>query len=306
MSWVRLGSCFKIPLTVAIPGPVTRQHLWDGAPTFLPPTRFRHRVVMLCPGADEVQCPLTSLLWTMSTLFFVPCTSHVSSAFTKPSSPLPRLCSTTCSTFRNPSYQQLLGDFIYQLPTWMTPPKIWKPPFASSTPRGSPLPTLDTILRALLILDKYQIRCGSLQPLKSLLVSREFLKNDPIRDYSIACGWKSNEEADLVAPHSTSSDVLSCAREEVIQRMTSTEYCHILMLGKERRSKCRDYILDTRVAYTDHGCVNYAAFYGGSRSRLLESFIADRLTFYDCGGGVASSAALRSRWIWGGVRVGYH
>ena len=72
------------------------------------------------------------------------------------------------------------------------------------------MPTLDAISDALVTLDKYQVDGGSLQPLRSLLVSPEFLKNDPVRVYSLACYWKFKEEADLAAPHASALDIDSC------------------------------------------------------------------------------------------------
>ena len=114
------------------------------------------------------------------------------------------------------------------------------------------MPTLDAISDALIMLDKYQVEGGSLQPLRSLLVSPEFLKNDPIRVYSLVCYWKFKEEADLAASHTSALDVLARAREEDIQRLTGMEYHRILILEKERRSKTVEHISDVPASRT--GC----------------------------------------------------
>lgn len=149
-------------------------------------------------------------------------------------------------------------------------------------PFGLPsTPTLDAISRVLTTLDKYQVQGPSLNPLKSLLVSPEFLKNDPIGVYSLACVWGFKEEADLAAPYTSSRDVPASASAEDIQRMTGTEYHRIIILGKERQLKCQHYIRTTPVACV--GCANYKKFYATFRHRLLEDFIADSSTFYDQG-----------------------
>jgi len=149
-------------------------------------------------------------------------------------------------------------------------------------PFGLPaMPTLEAISNALVIHDKYQVQSGSLQPLRSLLVSPEFLKKDPIRVYSIACRWGFKKEADLAAPYTSFLDVLTLVREEDVQRMTSMEYHRILTLGKERRSKSSDHILF--LPPTCSGCYNYKKFYPVFRDRLRVSFGGDYLIFYDFG-----------------------
>lgn len=149
-------------------------------------------------------------------------------------------------------------------------------------PIGLPaMPTLDAISHALVILDKYQVQGGSLHPLRLLLVSSEFLKNYPIRVYSLACGWGFKEEADLAAPYTSSLDVLTHAREEDVQRMTGIQYHRILVLGQERRSKSIDYICT--VPTTCSGCPNYKRFYSIFRDRILTSFGGDCRVFYDYG-----------------------
>ena len=149
-------------------------------------------------------------------------------------------------------------------------------------PFGSPTtPTLDAISRALVILDKYQVQGASLRPLRALLVSPEFLKNDPVQVYSIACSWKFKEEADLAAPYTSSRDILASIREEDIRRMTSMEYHRILILGKERRLKCQSYIY--LVPVVCNGCHNYKKFYAALRKRISEDFRVDYNTIYDRG-----------------------
>ena len=151
-------------------------------------------------------------------------------------------------------------------------------------PFGFPaMSTVDAISRALDILDKYQVQGASLNPLRSLLVSPEFLKNDPIQVYSLACGWKFKEEADLAAPYTTSRDVLRSARVQDIQRMTGMEYHRILFLGEERRSKGQEYIRTAPAGCVGFGCPNYKKFYATFRDNLLENFNADHKTFYDYG-----------------------
>jgi len=149
-------------------------------------------------------------------------------------------------------------------------------------PFGPPaMPTLDAISRTLVILDKYQVQGASLRPIRSLLVSPEFLKSNPIRVYSLACGSKFKEEAELAALYTTSVDVLTSACEEDIRRMTGMEYHRILTLGQERRSRSRVYILSTPA--TCAGCPNYKNFFTVYRARLLEDFSTDYSTFYDYG-----------------------
>jgi len=149
-------------------------------------------------------------------------------------------------------------------------------------PFGPPAtPTLDAISRALVIFDKYQVQGSSLQPIRSLLVSPEFLKNDPIRVYSLACGSKLKEEADLAAPYTSSLDVLSSACEEDIRRMTGMEYHRILILAKQRRLRSQTYILNNPT--TCSGCRNYKNFFYIFRVRLVENFNIDFGTFYNYG-----------------------
>ena len=149
-------------------------------------------------------------------------------------------------------------------------------------PFGFPtMSTLDEISRALVIFDKYQVQGASLRPLRSRLVSPEFLKSDPIRVYSLACGWKFKEEADLAAPYTSTLDVLASTRTEDIQRMTGMEYHHILTLGNERHSRGQNHICTTPPACA--GCHNYKKFYATFRSTLLEQFNADHSDFYDHG-----------------------
>ena len=149
-------------------------------------------------------------------------------------------------------------------------------------PFGLPaMPTLDAISHALVTLDKYQVQGGSLQPLRSLLVSPEFLKNDPIRVYSIACAWKFKEEADIAAPYTTSIDVLSSVRPEDIQQMTCQEYHRILILGRERESKAQSHIRHTPSSCA--GCPGNKKFYSVFRHSLLQDFYTNYATFYDHG-----------------------
>jgi len=149
-------------------------------------------------------------------------------------------------------------------------------------PFGFPTtPTLDAISRALVILDKYQVQGASLRPLRSLLVSPEFLKNDPVRVYSIACGWKFNEEADLAARYTASCDILASIREEDVRRITSMEYHRILILGKDRKLKSHHHIRTVPLACI--GCPGYKRFYATFRQRLSEDFSADYNTYYEHG-----------------------
>ena len=149
-------------------------------------------------------------------------------------------------------------------------------------PFGPPtLSTLDAILHVLAILDKYQVHSALLRPLRSQLVSPEFLKNDPVRVYSIACCWKFKEEADLAAPHASTRDVLDSISEEDIRRMTSMEYRRILILGKELRSIGQNHIRSVSVVCS--GCSNYKKFYSAFRQRLLDDFSINYKTFYDYG-----------------------
>ena len=149
-------------------------------------------------------------------------------------------------------------------------------------PFGLPtMSTLDAISDALVTLDKYQVQAGSLQPLRSLLVSPEFLKNDPIRVYSLACRWGFKEEADLAAPYTSSLDVLGRICEEDLRRMTGVEYHRILILEKERRSKCVNYILSLPTPCT--GCPGNKKFHSAFRGRLLDNFGGDCRVFYDYG-----------------------
>jgi hypothetical protein len=139
--------------------------------------------------------------------------------------------------------------------------------------------TLDEISRAIAIFDKYQVQGESLSPLRSLLVSPEFLKNEPIRVYSLACGWGFKREADLAAPYTSFHDVLASARVEDVQQMTGMEYRRILILSRERQAKSRGYILATSVPCV--GCPNHKKFYAAFRERLLEDFTVDHRQFYD-------------------------
>ena len=155
-------------------------------------------------------------------------------------------------------------------------------------PFGFPaMSTLDEISRALAILDKYQVQGASLNPLRSLLVSPEFLKNNPVQVYSLACGWKFKEEADIAAPYTTFRDVLTSVRTEDILRMTTMEYHRILILGRERQLKSQNYIRSTPGGCVGFGCPGYKRFYTILRHNLLEDFNADRNTFYDHGRCVA-------------------
>lgn len=149
-------------------------------------------------------------------------------------------------------------------------------------PFGLPaIPTLEAISDALFTLDKYQVQGGSLQSLRSLLVSPEFLKKDPIRVYSIACRWGFKKEADLAAPYTSSLDVLALVREEDVQRMTGIEYHRILTLGKARQSKSLNLIHS--FPPTCSGCYNYKKFYSAFRDELQASFCGDFRVFYDYG-----------------------
>ena len=99
-------------------------------------------------------------------------------------------------------------------------------------PFGSPkISTLDAISHALIILDKYQVHGALLRPLRSQLVSPVFLKNNPIRVYSLACRWKFKNEADLAAHYTSSFDVLTSVCEEDIRWMMTMEYHRILIFG---------------------------------------------------------------------------
>ena len=144
------------------------------------------------------------------------------------------------------------------------------------------MPTLDAISHALVMLDKYEVQGAPLQRLRSLLVSPEFLKNDPIGVYSIACGWKFGAEADLAAPYTSSLSVLHRVRPEDVQRMSGTDYHRILTLAEGRRSLCEGYIMTTPVACA--GCFNYKNFYLVFRRTVLSNFKDDPLSFYDYGG----------------------
>jgi len=170
-------------------------------------------------------------------------------------------------------------------------------------PFGSPpMPTLDAISDALVTLDKYQVQGGSLQPLRLLLVSPEFLKTEPIRVYSLACHWKFKEEADLAAPHTSALDVLACAREEDIRRLTGMEYHRILILGNERRSKSVSHIFD--VPGTCSGCHNYKKFYSAFRDRLVGDFGGDCRLYYDYGRCIVRCFEIAVEMEKNGVTVG--
>jgi len=136
-----------------------------------------------------------------------------------------------------------------------------------------PIPTLDAISSALVILDKYQVQSGLLQPLRSLLVSPKFLKNDPIKVYSLACYWKFEEEADLAASYASTLDVLAHARQEDIQRLTSTEYHRILTLGKVQQ-----HVSDVPVARA--GVPNDKQYYAAHRDKVLLNFGGIFSVFY--------------------------
>lgn len=160
-------------------------------------------------------------------------------------------------------------------------------------PFGFPaMSTFDTISRALVILDKYQVQGESLRPLRSLLVSPEFLKNNPIQVYSLACGWKFKEEADLAAPYTTSHDVLASVCVEDVRRMSGVEYHRILILGRVRESKSQDHIRTTPAGCVGFGCPNYKRFYAEFRQSLLEDFNANHNTFYDHGRCVARCSEI--------------
>lgn len=147
-----------------------------------------------------------------------------------------------------------------------------------------PLHTLDTISRAFVILDKYQVQSGTLQPIRSLLVSPKFLKNDPVRVYCLACGWKFQEEADIAAPYTSCLDVVSLVREEDVPLMTSAEYHRILILGKERRARSTKWIVAGLVpACTASQCHGNRKFYTAFRKKLLAEFDTDYSAFYDYG-----------------------
>ena len=142
---------------------------------------------------------------------------------------------------------------------------------------------LGAIAGALVVFDKYQVQGRSLQPLRSLLVSPEFLKNDPIRVYSLACVWGFKREADLAAPYTSFLDVLTSASAEDIQRMTSTEYHRILILCRKRKSDAENYICTAPIPCVQGSCYNYNNFFPTFRNRLLEDFKVDCFTFYDFG-----------------------
>jgi hypothetical protein len=150
-------------------------------------------------------------------------------------------------------------------------------------PFGFPqMPTLDAIIHALGMLDKYEVQGGPLQTLRTLLVSQKFLENEPIMVYSIACHWKFKEEASLAAPYTSSLDIVSLAKTEDVHRMTSMEYHHILLLGRERRSKCEAYIDRAFVPVCcDNGFCK--EFYSRFRSNLLDEFKRKHRAFYDLG-----------------------
>ena len=59
------------------------------------------------------------------------------------------------------------------------------------------------------------------------------------------------------------------------------DYHRILMLGVERRSNCREHILNAPTACI--GCPNHKRFYSAFRSRLLDDFDVNYRTFYDYG-----------------------
>ena len=149
-------------------------------------------------------------------------------------------------------------------------------------PTSLTIRTLDAISPVFVLLDKYQVDCSSLRP---LLVSPEFLKSDPVRVYSLACGWGFKEEADIAAPYIDSPDMLTSAREEDIQRMTGMEYHRILLLCKQRQLRGQEAIRSTRTPCS--GCPHHKRFYAAFRSRLLENFNGDCSTFYDSGRCVA-------------------
>ena len=144
-----------------------------------------------------------------------------------------------------------------------------------------PTPDLSSISHALTILDKYEVQGAALQHLKLLLVSPEFLKNNPIQVYSIACGWKFKEEADIAAPYTSSVNLLSCIREEDVKRMTGMEYHRLLVLDEKRRSRSINCIRGARIFC--YGCSRYKTFYAKYRGRLVDSFEKDHRPFYDHG-----------------------
>lgn len=141
------------------------------------------------------------------------------------------------------------------------------------------LTSLEAISRALIISDKYQVHGDSLQPIRSLLVSQEFLRHDPIRVYSLACAWKFEKEADIAAPHTSTLDILASVSAEDIQRMSGPEYHRILTLAKDRRLKAQSHIRTTRPPCS--GCFDYKRFYSVLRDALLEDFNTNSSTFYD-------------------------
>ena len=146
-----------------------------------------------------------------------------------------------------------------------------------------PLSTLDAVSRALDILDKYQVQDGTLRPIRSLLVSPEFLKSDPVQVYSLACGWKFKKEANIAAPYTSCLDVVSHIREEDVPRMTSVEYHRILILGKERREKGTKSILTLPAPCADFQCWGNRKFYTAFRKSLAAEFDAGCSSFYDYG-----------------------
>lgn len=128
---------------------------------------------------------------------------------------------------------------------------------------------------------KYQVPYESLNPLRSWLVSPEFLKSNPIRVYSLACCWNFKEEVDLAAPYTSNFDAMAPTHEEDIQQMKTMELHCILILGNQWYFNSQEYIRTTPPACI--GCQNYKTFYATFRYGLLYQLNTDQRAFYDHG-----------------------
>ena len=145
------------------------------------------------------------------------------------------------------------------------------------------MPTLDAIVHAFGMLDKYEVGGRPLQTLRSLLVSPRFLEHEPIKVYSIACHWKFKEEADLAAPYTSHLNVTSLAKTEDLQRMTGVEYHRLISLSKQRKLRCAADINGWGIPSTGCSHSKCKIFYLKFRSRLMKEFEGGHYDFYDLG-----------------------
>ena len=121
--------------------------------------------------------------------------------------------------------------------------------------------TLDKVLCGLIMFDKYQVphEPHNLNPLRSQLVSPEFLQSNPIWAYSLTCHWNFKEEADLAAPWTSDFDIMASVHEEDIWWMKAMELCCILILSNQWYLNSLGYIHTTPTACI--ACPNSTVFY---------------------------------------------